>query len=101
MKKAVISTGGKQYLVKEGDVIEVELLKADKSVEFSPLLVIDGDEVKIGKPNLNTIKVVANILEPMVKADKVLSIRYEAKKRVKTIKGHRQQLTKIEIATIS
>jgi len=50
MKKAVIATGGKQYLVSEGDEIEVELLKAEKSVDFDALLIIDGNKTVIGNP---------------------------------------------------
>ena len=101
MKKAIIASGGKQYLIKEGDTIEVELLKASKSIEFTPLLVIDDEEVKVGKPEVTGVKVIAEVVEPNVKADKVISIRYKAKKRVKTIKGHRQQLTRLEIKKIA
>lgn len=101
MKKAVIATGGKQYLVSEGDVIEVELLKADKTVEFEPLLVIDGDNQQIGMPTVKGGKVVAEVTEPIIKADKTIAIRYKAKKRVNKIQGHRQKLTKIKISKIS
>ena len=101
MKKAIIASGGKQYLINEGDTIEVELLKAAKSVEFTPLLVIDDEEVEVGKPEVTGVKVIAEVVEPNVKADKVISIRYKAKKRVKTIKGHRQQLTRLEIKKIA
>ncbi len=101
MKKAVITTGGKQYLVSEGDVIEVELLKQEKSVDFEPLLIIDGDKIQVGKPTVNGAKVSAKIEAQNVKADKVTSIRYKAKKRVKVTRGHRQQHTKIAITKIS
>ncbi len=101
MKKAVISTGGKQYLVQEGDTIEVELIKdAGKSVEFKPLLTIDGEKVEVGKPELAS-KVTAEVVEPEFKAEKVTSIRYKAKKRVKKVRGHRQLLTSLKIKTIS
>lgn len=102
MKKAVISTGGKQYLVQEGDTLEVELLKtAEKKVTFVPLLVIDGDKATVGTPEVTTTKVSSDIVEPQLQADKVTSIRYKAKKRVHTVHGHRQQLTKIKITKIS
>jgi large subunit ribosomal protein L21 len=101
VKKAVITTGGKQYLVSEGDVIEVELLKQEKSVDFEPLLIIDGDKIQVGKPTVNGAKVSAKIEAQNVKADKVTSIRYKAKKRVKVTRGHRQQHTKIAITKIS
>jgi len=102
MKKAVIATGGKQYLVSEGDVIDVELLKATgNSVEFEPLLVIDGSKVQVGKPKVTGAKVTAKITEQALKTDKVMAIRYKAKKRVHKVHGHRQQKTKITISAIS
>ena len=102
MKKAVIKTGSKQYLVSENEQIEVELLKTDKkSIEFIPLLVVDGDNVQIGKPALDKIKVIADIVEADVQTDKVTSIRFKAKKRVRTVKGHRQHKSIIKIKKIA
>lgn len=102
MKKAVIATGGKQYLVSEGETLEVELLHAeDKSVAFEPLLVIDGDSITVGTPAVAKVKVTAEIVEEDVQADKVTSIRYKAKKRVHTVKGHRQHQTVIKISKIA
>lgn len=102
MKKAVIATGGKQYLVKEGETIEVELLKTDdKTTTFIPLLVIDGDKTIIGAPEITSAKVAAEIINPDVQTDKVTSIRYKAKKRVHTVRGHRQRLTQLKITKIS
>lgn len=101
MKKAVIATGGKQYLVEEGQEIEVELLKVEKSTSFEPLLVIDGEKTTVGSPVVKAAKVTATIVDQEVKSDKVTSIRYKAKKRVKTIKGHRQLKTKLKITKIS
>lgn len=101
MKKAVIATGGKQYLVTEGETLEVELLNADgKSVTFDPLLVIDGDNVSVGAPVVDKAKVTAEIVEQDVKADKVTAIRFEAKKRVRKVRGHRQRHTVIKISKI-
>lgn len=101
MKKAVIKTGGKQYLVKEGDTLEVELLPAGKSAEFDALLVIDGEKAQIGKPLVSGAKVKADILQERVQADKVTAIRYKAKKRVRKVRGHRQLHTQIKITKIS
>ncbi|HJQ08625.1 MAG TPA: 50S ribosomal protein L21 [Candidatus Saccharimonadales bacterium] len=101
MKKAVIATGGKQYLVAEGETIEVELLHADsKSVSFEPLLVIDGDTVTVGAPNVDKIKVSADVVSEDIKGDKVTAIRYKAKKRVHKVRGHRQHHTIIKITKI-
>lgn len=102
MKKAVIQTGGKQYLVSESDTIEVELLKnSDKTVSFEPLLVIDGDKVSVGTPSVSGAKVQATIVEADVKAEKVTAIRYEAKKRVHKVHGHRQHHTVLKIDKIN
>ena len=101
MKKAVIKTGSKQYLVSEGDVLSVEKLKEDKKVVFEPLLVLDGDKVSIGKPLVEGIKVSADVLEADKLSEKTVSVRYKAKKRVHTVQGHRQHLTTIKITKIS
>lgn len=101
MKKAVIATGGKQYIVSEGDTLEVELLGSEKKVEFKPLLVVDGDKVSVGDPTVGAAKVTADVVEQAVKADKVMAIRYKAKKRVHTVRGHRQQHTQIKITKIA
>lgn len=102
MKKAVITTGNKQYLVSEGDTIEVELLKTDaKTADFPALLVIDGDKTSIGAPEVKGVKVSAQILEADVAGSKVTAIRYKAKKRVHKIRGHRQHSTQLKITKIA
>jgi large subunit ribosomal protein L21 len=90
MKRAVIRTGGKQYLVSEGDVLDVELVNADKDiVNFTPLLVTDGKDTKVGTPEVKEATV------------KVTAIRFKAKKRVHKVHGHKQSLSRIEITTIN
>ena len=84
MKKAVILTGGKQYLVEEGQKLDVELLGEDEKIDFPALLVIDGDKVEVGKPETK-FKV---------------SAKFKAKKRVKSLKGHRQHKSIIQIVSI-
>lgn len=102
MKKAVISTGGKQYLVTEGETINVELLKGEtKTHNFDALLVVDGDSVTVGLPVIDKVKVEADVVEADVQADKVTSIRYKAKKRVRTVHGHRQHQTVLKITKIA
>ncbi len=102
MKKAVIATGGKQYLVAEGEVLKIELLKQEgKTATFVPLLVIDGDKATVGTPEVSGAKVTAEVLVDDVQADKVTSIRYKAKKRVHTVRGHRQHNTQIKITKIA
>jgi large subunit ribosomal protein L21 len=102
MKKAIIQTGGKQYLVSEGETLEVELLKTDdKKVSFQPLLVIDGSNTTVGAPLVDKVKVNADVVEADKQTDKVTSIRYKAKKRVHTVKGHRQHKTSVKIVSIA
>jgi len=102
MKKAVIATGGKQYLVAEGDTLAIELQKTEgKTADFSPLLVIDGEKTKVGTPEVSGAKVTAEVVEEVTQADKVTAIRYKAKKRVRKVRGHRQQHTVIKITKIS
>ena len=101
MKKAVIMTGGKQYLVSEGQVLDVDLFVEGKSANFEPLLIIDEDQISVGQPAIAGAKVSADVVEPMIKGEKVIAIRYKAKKRVKKVRGHRQQFTKIKIKSIT
>jgi large subunit ribosomal protein L21 len=101
MKKAVIAVSGNQFVVSEGETIVVDHLKdAGKTIDFTPLLVIDGDKTTVGTPEVTGSKVSATVSEPLVKADKVTSIRYKAKKRVKKMHGHRQHQTKLTITSI-
>jgi large subunit ribosomal protein L21 len=98
---AVIETGSKQYMVEKGQKIETELLHAEKDViEFQPLLVIDGDKIQVGKPTIENATVKAKIVEADVKGDKVKILKYKAKKRQKTLTGHRQRKTILEITEI-
>lgn len=101
MKKAVIATGGKQYIVSEGEELEVELLTPESTAKFQPLLVIDGEKINIGTPLVDGASVTVSIVEQSLKADKVTAIRYKAKKRVHKTRGHRQKLSRIKITKIS
>lgn len=102
MKKAVIETGSKQYLVQVGDIIDVELVEAPKgTVTFEPLLVFEGKSVSIGAPLVSGVAVTAKVVEADIAGEKVIAIRYKAKKRVKKIHGHRQHHTKLEITAIA
>lgn len=102
MKKAVIQTGGKQYLVSEGETLDVELITdAAKTVSFEPLLVLDDNKVTVGTPVVSGTKVAAEVVATDKQDDKVTSIRYKAKKRVKTVRGHRQHKTVLKITRIS
>ena len=101
MKKAFIATGGKQYLVAEGQQLEVELVGESKALSFDHLLIIDGENIQVGTPLVSGAKVAATLEEQSVKGDKVVAIRYKAKKRVRKVHGHRQRRARIKITKIS
>ena len=102
MKKAVIATGGHQYVVAEGDTVTIERLKdAEKTVKFDALLVIDGDNATVGTPLVSGVTVTATVVDNEAKADKVTAIRYKAKKRVHKLHGHRQLQTVVKIDKIA
>lgn len=99
-KKAVIRHGSKQYLVSEKQTLDVELISDNTgTIKFKPLLVVDGSKVQIGKPELEKSTVTAKLIEE-TKDDKVLAIRYKAKKRVHKVRGHRQKYSRIQITKI-
>jgi large subunit ribosomal protein L21 len=97
--QAVIATGGKQYLVASGQTLEVELLGDAKKMEFDALLVIDGDDIKVGAPHVAGAKVHAEVVEE-VKGDKIKVLRFKPKKRIKRLTGHRQHYSQIKITKI-
>ena len=101
MKKAVVLIGGKQYLVEEQETLRVDLLpEGTKELETGALLVVDGDNVQVGTPEVAGVKVKAKVVEELVKGDKVRVIRYHSKKRVHKETGHRQKYSMIEIEKI-
>ncbi len=101
MTKAVVKIGGKQYLVAEKETLLVDLLQdGTKELTLDALLTIDGKTAKVGTPLVKGVKVVAKVIEPEVKGDKIRIIRYKSKKRVHKETGHRQKYSKIEITSI-
>lgn len=100
-KKAVISTGGKQYLVSEGEELEVELLGPAKDAVFEALMVIDGEKISVGTPTVGGVQVKADVVEQVVPQEKVTAIRFKSKKRVNKRRGHRQKLTRIKIKAVT
>ena len=103
MKHAIIETGGKQYRVAEGDVIFVEKLdvEAGESVKFDRVLaVIDEENTVFGAPVIEGASVSANVVKNG-KSKKVVVFKYRPKKDSKSIRGHRQPYTKVQIEKIS
>ncbi len=99
--KAVIQVGGKQYLVTEKETLLVDRLQdGTKELSLEPLMVIDGDKTQVGTPAVSGVTVKATVDEPEVKGDKIKVVRFESKKRVKKVNGHRQQYSRITVSTI-
>jgi large subunit ribosomal protein L21 len=99
---AVIRSGGKQYRVKEGDVIRVEKLEAKEgeSVTFGDVLMLaDGESVQVGKPLVKGAAVKATVTSHG-KGDKVRSIKKRRRKHYRKTIGHRQAYTEVSIAGI-
>ena len=101
MEYAVIRTGGKQYKVSSGDVLEVDKIKdAGKSLVFEDvLLLVNEDKVNLGKPTVKGAKVSAKLLE-QTKGDKIRVMKFKAKSRYRRTTGFRAQLSKIQIEKI-
>lgn len=98
---AVIETGSHQYLVEKGQTLEVELLHTEKgTIEFKPLMLIDGEKVTIGKPTIESALVKAEVAPEVVKGDKLVILHYKAKKRQSVRTGHRQKYSAITITDI-
>jgi large subunit ribosomal protein L21 len=100
---AVLRTGGKQYCVEPGSLLEVEKLPGEigDTLEFDEVLLLaNGDDIKVGQPLVSGAKVAAKILSQSRGEKKIIykKIRRHGKKLKK---GHRQSLTKIEVKEIS
>lgn len=99
--KAVVSLGGKQYIVAEKDTLTVDLLPAGtKDLTLDALLVFDDKNVQVGTPTVKDVKVTAQVVEELVKGEKLRIIRFKSKKRVHKESGHRQKHTTIQITGI-
>ena len=98
---AVIKTGGKQYKVSEGDMLKIEKIEGTvgDSIELGEVLMVGGEEVKIGTPLLPGAIVKARIVE-QGKDKKVLVFHSKRRKGYRKMYGHRQPLTRLKITGI-
>jgi large subunit ribosomal protein L21 len=98
---AVIETGGKQYRVQQGDVIDVELTGQGDTVEFDRVLMIGGDgSPRIGNPTVAGARVGAAVIAE-VRGPKIKVFKTKRRKGYKRLRGHRQDLLRVRIETIS
>lgn len=99
---AIVSTGGKQYKVKEGDSIKVEKLAAEQGaqVDFEQVLLVgDGNEISVGTPFVSGAKVSATV-EAHGRAKKVHILKFRRRKHHMKRAGHRQSFTQLRITGI-
>lgn len=103
MDYAVIRTGGKQYVAKPGDILEVELLEAEEGSEIlldDVLLTRIGETVKVGAPRVAGAVVRAKVLKHF-KDKKVIVFKMKRRKGYRNRRGHRQPLTRLQIKDVS
>ena len=99
---AVIRTGGKQYRVAAGDILEVEKLDGnvgDSITLDDVLMVVSDDAVTIGQPQVEGASVTAKITGQH-RGEKIRVFRYSPKKRIRVRRGHRQYLTRLQIESV-
>ena len=98
---AIIKTGGKQYRIKKGDIINVELLKeSEQHVEFKEVLFFsDGNHSAMGDPFLNKYLVKGEVLGK-VKSPKIIAFKYKRRKNYRRKVGHRQKYSRVKITDI-
>jgi len=99
---AVVKTGGKQYKVAQGDVLDVEKLDVDpgKKVDLDVLFLADGDRVVTDANALAKAKVSAKVVEHF-KGKKIVVFKFKRRKGYKRTQGHRQNLTRLEVTKVS
>lgn len=98
---AIVKTGGKQYKVAAGDIIEIEKLDAAEGdkVELPVICVVDGETVEADPAKAVATKVEATVLSQF-KGDKQLVFKFKKRKNYKKLRGHRQNLTRVKIESI-
>jgi large subunit ribosomal protein L21 len=101
MAYAVIRSGGKQYRVTEGDTVRVDLLSgaAGDKIKFDDVLMIGGDEPKIGKPMVAGASVEGEIVGE-ARGNKLVVFKFRKRKRSRKKAGHRQSFTAVKITKV-
>lgn len=99
---AIVEIGGKQFRLEDGQKLYVPRQKADVGgeVTFDRVLLVGGDETKVGTPTVGGASVAATVLGH-VKSDKILVFKKKRRKRYKVLKGHRQDYTQVQIGGIT
>lgn len=103
MAYAIFKTGGKQYRVSEGERIDVERLDLEvgQEAKFEEILAVSTDGgLKVGDPVLSGASITAEVVD-QVRAKKVIAFKFKRRKGFHKTKGHRRQLTRLSIKSIS
>ena len=98
---AVVKTGGKQLRVSPGDLVRVERLAGDpgEQIALDEVLLVGGDDVKVGTPRVEGAKVLATI-QGELKGPKLTVFKMKRRKRYRVTQGHRQKYTQLRIDSI-
>ena len=102
MKYAVLTSGGKQYKVSVGEILEVEHLESEKDQKITftdVLLYADGESVYVGTPYVEGAKVESTVVDH-IRGEKIRVAKFKAKARYRRVTGHRQSLTRLKIDAI-
>lgn len=98
---AIVKTGGKQYKVAPGDKLNIEKLPVEEGakVELEAICVVDGDKVVADPAEAAKTKVEATVIEQF-RGEKQLVFKFKKRKNYKKMRGHRQNLTRIQICAV-
>ena len=101
---AIVEINGQQFKVEEGKKIFVNHIKdveAGKTVEFDKVLLVDKEgSVQVGAPTVSGAKVVCEVVNPLVKGEKVIVFKMKRRKDSRKKNGHRQQYTQVEVKSV-
>ena len=101
---AIVEIQGQQFKVEEGKKLFVHHMKdveVGKTVEFDKVLLVDQDgAVKVGAPTVEGAKVVVEVVNPLVKGDKVIVFKMKRRKDSRKRNGHREQITQVEVKQV-
>ena len=101
---AIVEINGQQFKVEEGKKLFVHHIKdveAGKTVEFDKVLLVDKEgAVTVGAPQVEGAKVVVEVVNPLVKGDKIIVFKMERRKDSRKRNGHRSQFTEVEVKQV-
>ena len=101
---AIVEINGQQFKAEEGKKLFVNHMKdveAGKTVEFDKVLLVDKEgSVQVGAPTVSGAKVVCEVINPLVKGEKVIVFKMKRRKDSRKMNGHRQQYTQVEVKSV-